>query len=1020
MRQIWWILKDDLRNLYHNPASLVVVGALLVLPSLYAWFNIWYSWDPYGRTDGIEIAVASEDTGSTIRDEDINAGDEVINQLADNDELGWRFMSKDKVIDGVKKGDYYAGIVIPKDFSQHLASVLDKDIETPELDYYINEKVNAISPKITDKGASSIADSISENFVAETNNAVLTIFDDAGVELGENYDDIEKIRDGIFELEDKMPSIYSDLEKVQNGFDLGDEAVDDVRNSLDNVDDLHERMSKLNLNLQDRLKGNKKDVHQSIGFVSDQLRNAQKSFQEVPDRTSSISDKGEDLDKVISKLRSKQGDLDDASARLQDVADFLKKSDQKLKGSSKIANIQDALDTNTSDLDELQDDINDVIDELENGDKPASDVLDKFSKRLDNVSGNVDDLYDDYQNALSPELKETQDSLSDLKDDLDDRFDSARERNDNISDKVHDLRDNADDLETDELQDKLEDISTHIATNQDWVKNVTSKLEGAEDLLEDNDGTLSGFIDRLDNLQDTLENAQSKVDAANKAIDEGEELGSDTFDDIESSLEDIRKGMDQGQDQFDDKAKGALDNAGSKLDDLDERVEDRFDRFQDLGSDLEDVKDEVSNKLENPKIALGVLKNAEKGIGNAKNAVGSVDDNLGDLNDVIQKVDISKEVEGIQATQDRLQDAKSSINHVINRIVDAKEDGSDTLDRIDQKASKIDDSLGDMIGYIDNDVQPKYDNLIDDSISGLAGLHDTFDRINDKTEDLRDLADRLDGKLSDGKEKVDDLADKFPDAEGAVNQATDKVRDLEEKGNLDELIDLLRNDPERISDFIANPVKLNEEKMFPVPNYGSAMNPFYTTLAFWVGGLLLISTLKPDRRDKLEFKSHAMYLSRLIIFSVLGIIQALIATLGNLWMLHTYVAHPVAYVLFGLFIGMIFVAIAYSLVSVFGNVGKVLTIVLLVIQIGGSGGTYPIEMTPDFFQFVNGFLPFTHGIDLLRESVGGIIWSVVWTKIAYLSLYLIIAILLGIFGKKLFNRTSDKFAAKAEESDFVL
>lgn len=1019
MKQTWWILKDDLRKIFHNPASLVVIGALLILPSLYAWFNIWYSWDPYERTDGIEIAVASEDEGATINDEEINAGDEVITQLSDNDELGWRFTSKDKVIDGVKEGDYYAGIVIPEDFSEHLASVLDQEIETPELDYYLNEKVNAIAPKITDKGASSIADNISENFVSETNNAVLTIFNDASVELGENYDNIEKIRDGIFELEDKMPSIFSDLEKVQDGFDIGDKAMDEVQGSLDNVDDLHKRMSTLNHTLRNRLADNKDDVHQSIGFVSDQLRNAQDSFQEVPAMTDTLSAKGDDLDSLMAKLRSKQGDLDDASTRLQDVSDFLEDSDEKLKDSSNIANIQDTLDDNKNDLDGLQDDINGLIDDLKNDDKPAADVLKELSNRLDSVSSNVDDAHDDYENELGPELKDTQDRLSTLKDDLDDRFENASDRNDDISGKVSDLREQADDLKPDELQDRLDDISAHLATNQDWIQTVTSKLENADDLV-DGSGALSGLIDRLQNVEETLENVQSKVDDANDTIDDGEELGSGVFDDIEDALDEIGSDIDKGQDEFHDKAEEALDEAESKLDDLDGRVGERLDRLQDLGSDLNDTLDKASEKLENPDIALSVLEHAEKGIDNAKNAVDDVGERLGGLEDIIQKTDISEEADGIQTIQDRLQDAKSSLGDLINQIDDTKENGSDMIDRVDKKASEIDDSLEDMINYTDNTIQPKYDDLIDDTISALAGVHDVFDRLNDKTDDLRDLAGALDGKLDEGRDKVDTLVDKFPEAEEAVNEAADKVRDLEDKGNLDELIDLLRNDPERISDFIADPVKLNEQKMFPVPNYGSAMNPFYTTLAFWVGGLLLISTLKPDRRDKLEFKSHAMYLSRLMIFSAMGIIQALIATLGNLLMLGTYVAHPVAYVLFGLFIGMIFVAITYSLVSVFGNVGKVLTIVLLVIQIGGSGGTYPIEMTPDFFQFVNGFLPFTHGIDLLRESVGGILWHVVWIKMAYLSIYLIAAILLGIFGKKFFNRTSDKFAAKAEESDFVL
>src|SRR5699024_6793343 len=107
---------------------------------------------------------------------DINIGNEIISNLSKNDQLGWRFVTEDEAIEGVKHGDYYAAIIIPEDFSDNLSSVITDDIEKPSLDYYINEKVNAISPKVAGSGASAVVENIQSHFVEEVNRTVLTAF----------------------------------------------------------------------------------------------------------------------------------------------------------------------------------------------------------------------------------------------------------------------------------------------------------------------------------------------------------------------------------------------------------------------------------------------------------------------------------------------------------------------------------------------------------------------------------------------------------------------------------------------------------------------------------------------------------------------------------------------------------------------------------------------------------------------------------------------------------------------------
>ena len=144
------------------------------------------------------------------------------------------------------------------------------------------------------------------------------------------------------------------------------------------------------------------------------------------------------------------------------------------------------------------------------------------------------------------------------------------------------------------------------------------------------------------------------------------------------------------------------------------------------------------------------------------------------------------------------------------------------------------------------------------------------------------------------------------------------------------------------------------------------MTPFYTVLSIWVGCLLLISLLSTDIHREGQFTSRQIYVGRLFTFGLIGLLQTLIVTIGDILLLGVTVKEPLLFILFGMLISMVFMSIVYTLVSVFGDVGKALAIVMLVLQIAGSGGTYPVMLLPEFFQWINPILPFTHAIDLMR------------------------------------------------------
>lgn len=129
-----------MRRLFTNPAAAIVMVGVCVLPSLYAWFNIAANMDPYGNTSNIKVAIANCDTGASTETISLDAGGTIVDTLKENKQLGWTFVDEKQAKAGVTSGKYYAAIVIPKNFSESLLSILDGEVKQPELDYYINEK----------------------------------------------------------------------------------------------------------------------------------------------------------------------------------------------------------------------------------------------------------------------------------------------------------------------------------------------------------------------------------------------------------------------------------------------------------------------------------------------------------------------------------------------------------------------------------------------------------------------------------------------------------------------------------------------------------------------------------------------------------------------------------------------------------------------------------------------------------------------------------------------------------------
>ena len=211
-----------------NPAALVVVLGLCIIPSLYAWITLKANWDLYVDTGNVPVAIVNEDKGTIINNQIVNVGDQIVNQLKQNKSIKWTFVGEAVANEGLKSGEYYAVIIIPSDFSSDLATLSTGTPVKPDIIYKVNEKTNAIATKITDIAASQLQQQIKESFVKSVNEAVIKEANVVGKEIKKN-------EPMILQLKDVIASTNNNIGKIENNISGATVNVNELNSYLNNV-----------------------------------------------------------------------------------------------------------------------------------------------------------------------------------------------------------------------------------------------------------------------------------------------------------------------------------------------------------------------------------------------------------------------------------------------------------------------------------------------------------------------------------------------------------------------------------------------------------------------------------------------------------------------------------------------------------------------------------------------------------------------------------------------------------------
>lgn len=364
-----------------------------------------------------------------------------------------------------------------------------------------------------------------------------------------------------------------------------------------------------------------------------------------------------------------------------------------------------------------------------------------------------------------------------------------------------------------------------------------------------------------------------------------------------------------------------------------------------------------------------------------------------------------------QELSERLFGLQAQLNSLPG-LVESKDDAlaavKSCVDAVDALTTRV----GDLLTPSQSDLAQDIKDVAGQAEGMLDGLKGTAADVRTLLSQAQGLQGSLDSVLADGQAAISDASAKL----------TELIENLDLSGTqtqLSTLVDILGGDPAVYGQYFSELVQTSVEQVYPIANYGSAMAPFYSVLAIWVGGVILVALMKVHAKPDglLDPKPWHLYFGRYLTFLLFNELQAAVIVTGDLFILGVQCENIGMFYLTGALTSFVFSLLIYSLAISFGDVGKAVVVVVMVLQIAGSSGTFPIELLPQVYRKIYHFFPFPYAIDAVRECLCGMYGNTWLVQIGYLMLFAVAALIIGLFVRKPFIGLNEFVEEKLEDSE---
>ncbi|MGB5824577.1 MAG: YhgE/Pip domain-containing protein [Proteocatella sp.] len=567
--------------------------------------------------------------------------------------------------------------------------------------------------------------------------------------------------------------------------------------------------------------------------------------------------------------------------------------------------------------------------------------------------------------------------------------------------------------------------SIQLQINETFVQLIA---ETAFEALNLTDEKLSkDGMDPIERMIKVFKEADRNLEDFSVALGAFENLSlaiGDISDTLHTMMPDTQRLVDDGADSLNqvqnviDTSRNVSERINLSLDDI---IDTNAELTDYLNDSLESLYYDLDNSADNVDSSVRHTKNICYNIISINSRIANTFQNINKLLPIPLK--------GIDASVAKLKSANMAQQDIIKALDDVRNLVSDGVGSADNLRKKTDNSVNETREQLDKvrdifdyEIKPSINESVDGIYSGLSDFKALIGDVDDTMPKIEKSFEGIDGALKHTILALKNTGTLVDNAQGKIGKIVDELNSVSEDERWGKMINILRNNPSAAGEFMSSPVEINYNYLYPIKNYGSAMTPFYTILCLWVGGLILVSIIKTRVKEDENIKNVTpaqAYFGRYMLFLTIGMLQSLVVCLGNLYLLKVQCLSPMLFILAGMFCSLVFTLIIYTLTLSFGDVGKSIAIVLLVIQVAGSGGTFPIEVTPAFFRAINPTLPFTHGINAMRECVAGIYMPDYIKDIFKLAVFIPMSLVLGLFLRKPLIRLTEFFEKKLKETDVL-
>ncbi|WP_455043817.1 YhgE/Pip family protein [Lancefieldella rimae] len=506
-------------------------------------------------------------------------------------------------------------------------------------------------------------------------------------------------------------------------------------------------------------------------------------------------------------------------------------------------------------------------------------------------------------------------------------------------------------------------------------------------------------------------------------------------------------------------ARTTLAQAQKTLDTLIESADKASGTLSDITSQLPKIKQDAntlsaklfSSLIEGGTSISGISSHADAAVGQITGSVGSamgtVDGTVASVQSLVstnrQLVDDLKTIrDSLPAAHqssfdtliDELDASVSQEEALLARLQTASGDIHASNDSLSHLSSTMNTTVNTNIDAIHQTVQtlsttsiPEFNGSIDSFGDATYTLNATLSATKPALQQIKGTLNQLDHVLSQAQDATLRTEDSLSTTAKTLDTLSSDMNVIKNSQLMEQLQKVVNLNPKDIASFMSSPVKIEDDIVYPVANYGSSVTPFYTNLALWVGGIVLIAIykLEVDHENIGSFAPWQGYFGRWLLMMLLAILQATICCIGDL-LLKIQCVSPTAFILAGIIEAVVYVTLIYSLSIAFKHIGKALCVLLVILQIPGAAGLYPIEMMPGFFQAIHPWLPFTYGIAAMREAIGGFYGNFYLENLVKVSLFIIPAFVVGVVLRRhllninyLFDRRLAATGLMAHERDGI-